>query len=453
MLFMNIKPAEPRPRSVSSHMAGLSGVIMLVCCILIARNIGTIAAFFGIAGVPTRADGPYSALLSVCLCAVPMVGWSLFVDKVHRRPSTGLDWSLRRPLGETLDISVVKLAGFWCTWLILAFIYGMMRFYWEPPYTFAMEIFQFFVIPLVALSIPYVIWVDRHMVDPKKDAVYHFGAFIAGRGDFEVGQIKHHLRNWAVKGFFCAFMIAILPGGWNQAINADFSEIIGNPVAFAALMIGLLFLVDVQIATVGYLLTMKPLDSHIRSANPFVQGWVAALLCYPPFVIMNQNATIDYHYQTAEWAYWFADYPALLALWAALLIWLTGVYAWATVAFGLRFSNLTYRGVITHGPYAWTKHPAYLSKNAFWWCLTLPFLVTSGDPLDSLRNTAMIVLVSLIYYWRARTEEAHMRAEDPAYVEYEEWMRKYGPVPRFVNGLRRKLLGLRHGSGTREAAE
>lgn len=35
------------------------------------------------------------------------------------------------------------------------------------------------------------------------------------------------------------------------------------------------------------------------------------------------------------------------------------IYAWATIMFGGRFSNLTHRGIITNGPYPWTKHPAY----------------------------------------------------------------------------------------------
>ena len=51
-------------------------------------------------------------------------------------------------------------------------------------------------------------------------------------------------------------------------------------------------------------------------------------------------------------------------IWGAILVVLTGIYAWATMAFGLRFSNLTHRGILTHGPYAFTKHPAYMSKNA-----------------------------------------------------------------------------------------
>ncbi len=58
---------------------------------------------------------------------------------------------------------------------------------------------------------------------------------------------------------------------------------------------------------------------------------------------------------------------------------LTAIYAWATLAFGIRFSNLTYRGVLTNGPYRFTRHPAYVSKNLFWWLSVLPFMVSSGS--------------------------------------------------------------------------
>ncbi len=68
----------------------------------------------------------------------------------------------------------------------------------------------------------------------------------------------------------------------------------------------------------------------------------------------------------------------------AWLVFLTGVYAWATVAFGFRFSNLTDRGIITNGPYAWTKHPAYVSKNLFWWFAVLPFFAVTGSVVDMI---------------------------------------------------------------------
>jgi protein-S-isoprenylcysteine O-methyltransferase Ste14 len=191
-----------------------------------------------------------------------------------------------------------------------------------------------------------------------------------------------------------------------------------------------LFLIDVQIGTVGYLLTLRPLDAHIRSGNPYLAGWVAALMCYPPFVfgIMSNDGVIGYEYHTADWAYWFQGHSALLWVWAGWLTFLTAIYAWATVAFGIRFSNLTYRGVLTNGPYRFTRHPAYLSKNLFWWCSTLPFFVTTGSPVDVVRNTFFLGCVSGIYYWRARTEEAHLLGEDPKYREYYAWMAQHGLI-------------------------
>jgi protein-S-isoprenylcysteine O-methyltransferase Ste14 len=200
-----------------------------------------------------------------------------------------------------------------------------------------------------------------------------------------------------------------------------------------------MFMLDVTFASVGYVLTMKPLDAHIRSANPYAAGWIAALICYPPLVLMNPGGPLDYHQGTAEWDYWLQGSPLVMALIGFWLVFLAAVYAWATIAFGIRFSNLTHRGVLTHGPYAWTKHPAYVSKNLFWWFAVLPFLATTGNPVDMIRNTVTLGLVSAVYYWRARTEERHLSA-DPAYREYAEWMDRNGPIPRLVNRLKPRWM-------------
>jgi protein-S-isoprenylcysteine O-methyltransferase Ste14 len=132
-------------------------------------------------------------------------------------------------------------------------------------------------------------------------------------------------------------------------------------------------------------------------------------------------------------------HPGLLWCWAAVMVALTAIYAWATFAFGLRFSNLTYRGVLTNGPYRFTRHPAYLSKNLFWWASVLPFLVTNGSLTDAIRNTVLLAVVSGIYYWRARTEEAHLLAEDAKYREYHAWMGQNAFITRTLTGLGRKL--------------
>jgi len=282
-------------------------------------------------------------------------------------------------------------------------------------------------------SIPYVIWIDRFLKDPR-DGAWHFGTWLIGQPGWDRQEIEHHLRAWAVKGFFIAFMVSIVPGGFGEVVRAPLAEIVQNPVTLANWLISFMFVIDVAFATVGYMLTMKPLDAHIRTANPHMQGWVAALICYPPFIMMGDGAPLDYHPGTAQWTYWMEGQPILLALTGAILVGLTAIYAWATVAFGLRFSNLTHRGILTHGPYAWTKHPAYLSKNAFWWLSTLPFLATTSSLSDMIRNTAILAAVSGVYYWRARTEEKHL-GTDPAYQAYADWMRDHGVITRIFARL------------------
>ena len=374
-------------------------------------------------------DGPYAALMNVAFCGVPMVLWSIFVDRVHRNPTTGIDWdSAPRSLRESMDVSMTKLAGLWATWALIAGIYCIARFYWRGNYLFAMEMFTAAAAPLFILSIPYVIWLDRRLKQPI-DGAWHLGAFLMGQGGVDRAAIADHFRSWAVKGFYLAFMLSIVPGGFRAVIEGNFAEIQSNPVALARWLITLMFVIDVAFATVGYLLTMKPLDAHIRSATPYAAGWAAALICYPPFIMMNSGGPLDYQHDENAWVFWLQAHPTALMAVGAVLVGLTAIYAWATVAFGLRFSNLTDRGILTHGPYAFTKHPAYLSKNAFWWISGLPFLVASHSLVDAIRNTVLMAAVSGVYYWRAKTEEWHLSA-DPDYRAYASWMGKYGMITK-----------------------
>ncbi|HEX8639682.1 MAG TPA: DUF1295 domain-containing protein [Allosphingosinicella sp.] len=417
--------ADPRPKSAVSAGVGVAGLIGLGAWAVVARKFGM--------------GGEFAAMMAVVACGVPMVLWSLVVDRVHRNPTTGIDWSQpKRALSETLDVSVAKLAGLWAIWGVIGALYCIARWYWDGAYLFAMKVLGVAAIPMLVLSIPYVIWLDTRLRDPR-DGAWHFGQLLIGRAELVDREILHDFfRAWAVKGFFLAFMISIVPGNWSFTIQAESEWILASPVNLSLWLVGAMFTVDVVVATVGYVLTMKPLDGHIRSANPYAAGWAAALICYPPFLLMYPGGPLEYHTNTAGpngWIHWLSDYPLVTALVGGWLVLLTAVYAWATVAFGYRFSNLTHRGILTHGPYAWTKHPAYVSKNLFWWCAVLPFLATTGNPVDMIRNTALLAMVSGVYYWRARTEEKHLMA-DPAYREYAAWMERNGPIPRLINRLK-----------------
>lgn len=410
---------EQRPRSAVSAGVGVAGMIGLGAWMLFAHHIGM--------------NGPYAALVALLCCGIPMVLWSVLVDKVHRRPSTGIDWDAEpRGWADALDTGLVKLAGLWFSWGVIAFLYCIGRWYWEGNYLFAMHVLEWLLPPLLFLSIPYVVWLERRLVD-REDGAWAVGRWLLdfGRNDDPAIRAKmaSHARAWVVKGFFTAFMIQTLPGNWANAINADPATMLNDPVALADGLVSLMFMIDVGFATVGYLLTMRPLDSHIRSANPYAAGWMAALICYPPFVLMNRGGPLDYSPGLSSWHDVLAPWPAIVPLLAFSLAILTGLYAWATVAFGLRFSNLTHRGILTHGPYRFTKHPAYLSKNIFWWLSSMPFVATTGLWTDMVRNTVVLGMVSGVYYWRARTEERHLMA-DPAYQAYAAWMAEHGAITR-----------------------
>ncbi len=72
--------SDPRPASAVSHGVGLAGLAGLLAWVAVAK-------FY-------RMDGPYAALIALLACGIPMVAWSLLVDRVHRNPSTGIDWNV-----------------------------------------------------------------------------------------------------------------------------------------------------------------------------------------------------------------------------------------------------------------------------------------------------------------------------------------------------------------------
>lgn len=446
-------PASPSPARLPasdvSPAVGLVGVAGLTVWLLVCHFWPELGAAFDLPGPRARLTGPYAALTGLAFTALPMVAWSVLVDKVHRRATTGLDWDNPRPLGEIIDLSAVKLAGLWATWAVIGALYCLGRWYWQAPYLTAMHVLGALAGPLLLASVPYVLWLDRVAIAPR-DPCWHFGAMLVGREAFDPRQVAIHWRAWAVKGFFTAFMISIVPGGFANLVAPDWLPFLASPVGVAAILITLMFVLDEQIGTVGYVLTVKPLDAQIRSANPYLAGWVAALACYPPFQLMNPpDRPLFYLANTwgdDTWHRVMGTAGPLAWGWAAWLVVLTACYAWATVAFGIRFSNLTWRGVLTNGPYRYTRHPAYLAKNLFWWCAAMPWVVNGGSWVDAIRNTFFLGCVSAIYYWRARTEERHLLGEDPKYREYWDWMNAHGAITAPLHRLGQALRARRYSS-------
>lgn len=240
-----------------------------------------------------------------------------------------------------------------------------------------------------------------------------------------------------LKAFFAPFMVmalmqhvlGALANGWAVAATADAGLdwlVLFNQHGFWLAMKLILF-VDVMVYTVGYLVESPRLDNEIRSVDPTILGWAAALLCYPPF---NQVTGAILGSAVSDFPRF--DDPTAHLLLNLLLLALMTIYAGASVALGLKASNLTHRGIVARGPYAWVRHPAYTAKNMAWWIGSAPFVAAAfGQSLFAgLTALATVAGWTLLYVLRAVTEEDHLRSVDGEYAAYAAKVRY-----RFVPGL------------------
>jgi len=239
-----------------------------------------------------------------------------------------------------------------------------------------------------------------------------------------------------LKVFFGPLMVMSLMqhcmGAWAHGSNAWSGGFDGgvpelfDRYGFWFLMQSILF-VDVLLFTVGYLVESPRLGNEIRSVDPTLLGWTAALLCYPPFNTYTGKllgAPVSDFPQ-------FDNPDVHLALNLALLT-LMALYTSASVALGLKASNLTHRGIVSRGPYALIRHPAYTFKNMAWWIGAAPLVIAEfgKSPLLGLTALGSVAAWSALYVLRALTEEDHLRKVDGDYAAYAERVRY-----RFIPGL------------------
>lgn len=375
------------------------------------------------------------AVLVLCASvAVPMILLDLIVLRVHRRESTGLDWD--RPWQPSIERTIIKLLGLGVTLAPFAFGYWCFNYYRDTLFDPAWDLFKRFG-PWLAVLVPvYFFLVDSRLRQPR-DTYWQLGRLAMGRtADLVPKEVINHYRGWLVKAFFFPFMFAWLRNSTRTLMGADLSAIHWGNMPFD-LGRDFLYFIDLLFCVVGYALSLRPIDTHIRTAEPTFLGWGVALWCYPPFF----DRLFDHQYVPYEASHFgkiLVGHPSLMAMCATAILTLVAIYAAATVTFGLRFSNLTHRGILTNGPYRWTKHPAYVTKNLSWWLTALPFVVVDGHPWMAVKRCLMLLVVNFIYFMRAKTEERHL-SRDPTYVAYGLWMNENGWL-KFLN----RIPGMRY---------
>jgi protein-S-isoprenylcysteine O-methyltransferase Ste14 len=414
------------PVSVTSFGLNLIALGALLPALYILRDYGQHSG-----GNGHRLGAVDAMLILMGVVSVPVILVDVFVLRVHRRASTGLEWD--KPNPPNLSRVVTKILGLLLTLSVFAFAYWVFPEYQGSFYDPLWSTLRRFWISLVIISITYVWFVDGLMKQPR-DAYWQLGRLVLGRfSDLKGPDVANHFRGWLVKAFFFPLMFIWLSGSVNHLINQDLTGASWSNLVAYDYLYTLVFGVDLIFTTAGYALSMRAIDSHIRTAEPTMYGWVVALFCYQPFFSLFDRQYVAYG-GSPEFGDLVSNilprmYPnfhgwaAIRWTWAAAIIALLSIYSLATVAFGVRFSNLTHRGILTGGPYRFSKHPAYLTKNLSWWLISIPFL--HSPPTTAIRHCVALACVNTIYFLRARTEERHL-SRDPDYVAYALWMNEHG---------------------------
>jgi protein-S-isoprenylcysteine O-methyltransferase Ste14 len=401
------------PRSVTHF--GLNAIAIAV----------VLVALYAIRTGALRTRDP---VLVLCVAfVVPIVAFDVLILRVHRREATGVDWD--KPFLPDGSRVATKLVGLAATLAPFAVAYWTFPEYQGSFYDPFFGLLRRFGGALLAAALLYIAVLDGKLREPR-DVYWSLGRFVLGRGDGAPREeITAHYRGWLIKAYFFALFWVWLSHSTNNILHADLAAASWSNLRAYEVAYDFIFFLDLLLATVGYAMAYRVLDTHIRSAEPTLLGWSVALFCYEPFFTgLFERQYI--HYTGNSFGAWLAPYPVLRWMWAATILALILVYVLATVTFGVRFSNLTHRGILTNGPYRFTKHPAYVAKNLSWWMATVPFVVNDGVA-NAVKRCLMLGAMNCIYFLRARTEERHL-ARDPGYVAYARWMNEHGAL-RFLN--------------------
>lgn len=313
--------------------------------------------------------------------------------------------------------------------LIFAVLFGIYSFhgyYRDFLNGETIRIFNFLFWAYVALGLPYYLLRFSYFCTPEDYArdklvvLFNF-VFRKKRSPENRAAARTAALSYLVKFFFLPLMLNFFFQHFNnlrdiwQAANpsqnlVQFFWRTGYKFIYQAI-----FLLDTVVFAFAYTFEFRFLRNRIKSVDPFVSGWVVALICYPPFnSVVDNFIPLTRNYTLFE-NVWLVDSLKIAALIAFL------IYVWATIALGFKASNLTNRGIVSHGPYRFVRHPAYIAKNLAWWFEFLPFL--------SLGTLLALIGWNTIYVLRALTEERHLGA-DPDYRKYVKKVRW-----RFIPGV------------------
>lgn len=229
-----------------------------------------------------------------------------------------------------------------------------------------------------------------------------------------ISYIKSRMNIWGVKFFFTPLMFQFSIQNFlsvkQQLLNLNFQTIpfvyIFNS-QFFPIIVSLFYFIDTSVFSFSYTFDLKLLKNEVRYVDTTFLGVMSCLICYPP---LNQTIASIIPWEHSEYHFFYTNEITFVI--RLLTIILLFIYVGSSVSLGLKCSNLTHRGVVSNGFYKYIRHPAYSSKVAMWWLISIPFM------FQSLLIVFNALFWTFIYVIRAYTEEKNLN-KDGEYSKYK----------------------------------
>ncbi|HRD76445.1 MAG TPA: DUF1295 domain-containing protein [Hyphomicrobiaceae bacterium] len=271
----------------------------------------------------------------------------------------------------------------------------------------------------------FVMWYTTWRAGPASAKSCQLGYLLTGRwNEIDTQLLSQEALAWLVRVFF-------LPLNFSESarVMSGFriqpEHYFDRPVM--ALHADLLMFIYGMIVTAiipGYLFASRLFSNEVRLVDRTLSAWVVTLWSYAPFLV---NGAFFY-YRAENWQSQFSANGLVLCVVGFCILLFELVHYWGEAQMGIRASNLSHRGIITTGPFRYTRHPIYLSKCIGWFFIWMP--VTAGENwVECVRLTVLFVMACSVYFARSWVEE-RLLASDKDYVTYALWVDRHGLLAR-----------------------
>lgn len=353
----------------------------------------------------------------------------LFISELTRAP-----WKLEnrpeQPMIAVIDRTATKFFG---VLVGIAFIFFLVWLF--PAYDIAINLarLQEALIPTLLFVIPAslaLIFATEYILGEKRDGTYQFGLLVR----LQFREINWTIffdgvREWLLRCFF--LLINFYGAVWYLANLRAYGlpDISGDFIDFITRLDLAIFGLIVFSILPGYIFASRLIGTELKKVDRTWFGWAINLSCYPPVNAALFGAWIRYvpatetglvYHGMPAWAYHTLSYPALHLVVAGMIIFFALIHLWGEAIVGIRAANISMRGIITTGPFAFTRHPIYVSKCFQWAFLYFPVLNAVGI-VNPVQSGILFLLVCAVYAGRALGEE-RLLATDGNYVKYALYM-------------------------------